>query len=258
MHSRKALRLACNWQVAKGGTRVKHVGELKSHSNYCTTGQNFQSNQAVSTRLKLVTRSSREAESPEHPVCQKPDSSHSIHTLLYTLIPIKCRELPERILREKPKRKTRLTHPQSSSFVSLNSSTLTLSINTSLRGTLAKILISPYHICEKVIWCLGSSSEGTNSFWLMQWVIAGSSKLKKTRFVITLLEQEAQRAWVHWVDQAWRVFCYSCIPTIFPSGLLTAWRAVERFYAKDFNFLFDNTSLCCLCVCISLSLIFAF
>ena len=31
-------------------------------------------------------------------------------------------------------------------------------------------------------------------------------------------------------------------PTIFSSGLLTAWRAAERFYAKGFNFLFDNTS----------------
>ena len=27
------------------------------------------------------------------------------------------------------------------------------------------------------------------------------------------------------------------------------------FYAKDFSFHFDNTSLCCLCVCISLPLI---
>ena len=27
------LRLACNWEVAKGDTRVKHVGELKRHSS---------------------------------------------------------------------------------------------------------------------------------------------------------------------------------------------------------------------------------
>ena len=30
----------------------------------------------------------------------------------------------------------------------------------------------------------------------------------------------------------------------------------ERFYAENFSFLFDNTSLCCLCVYISLPLIF--
>ena len=26
---------------AKGGTRLKHVGELKGHDNWSTTGQNF-------------------------------------------------------------------------------------------------------------------------------------------------------------------------------------------------------------------------
>ena len=35
-------RLARGWQVAKGGTRLKHAGELKSHANWSTTGQNFQ------------------------------------------------------------------------------------------------------------------------------------------------------------------------------------------------------------------------
>ena len=49
-------------------------------------------------------------------------------------------------------------------------------------------------------------------------------------------------------------YCCSCIPTIFSSGLLTAWRVAERFYAEGFSFLFDNTLLCCLCVCISLPL----
>ena len=29
---------------------------------------------------------------------------------------------------------------------------------------------------------------------------------------------------------------------------------MERFYAEGFGFLFDNTSLCCPCVCISLPL----
>ena len=32
------------------------------------------------------------------------------------------------------------------------------------------------------------------------------------------------------------------MPTSFSSGLLTAWRVVERFYAEGFGFLFDNTS----------------
>ena len=37
------------------------------------------------------------------------------------------------------------------------------------------------------------------------------------------------------------VYYCSCIPTTFSSGLLIAWRAVERFYAEGFGFLFDNT-----------------
>ena len=27
-------------------------------------------------------------------------------------------------------------------------------------------------------------------------------------------------------------FCYSCIPTLFSSGLLTAWRVAERIFAE--------------------------
>uniref|UniRef100_A0A7N2MIN7 non-specific serine/threonine protein kinase n=1 Tax=Quercus lobata TaxID=97700 RepID=A0A7N2MIN7_QUELO len=38
------------------------------------------------------------------------------------------------------------------------------------------------------------------------------------------------------------VYCCPCIPTIFSSGLITAWRVAERFFAEDFGFLFDNTS----------------
>ena len=83
------------------------------------------------------------------------------HLTINTLIPTKCRELSKKTLREKPKRKTRLTHSQFSSFDFSNFSTLTLSIVTSLRGTLTKSLSHHTHICEKVIWCLWSSLEGT-------------------------------------------------------------------------------------------------
>ena len=71
---------------------------------------------------------------------------------------------------------------------------------------------------------------------------------------------------LNWYFVIWRsklsrcnlgVFCYSCILASFSSGLLTAWRATERFYVEHFVFLFDNISLCCLCICISLPLIFA-
>ena len=113
---------------------------------------------------------------------EKPDSSHSFLTLVYIpLIPTKCRELPERILREKPWRKTRLTHPQSSHRDSSNSSTFTLSIVTFLRGSLPKLFLTipismrrPFGVWEAV-------RKGPISHWLMLWSIAESGKLKKKK-----------------------------------------------------------------------------
>ena len=70
----------CDWRVTKGGTRVKHVGELKSHASWSTTGQNFQSGQVVSSRLKLATHSSRKPKLPDSSVCYKPSLSHPKHT----------------------------------------------------------------------------------------------------------------------------------------------------------------------------------
>ena len=46
--------------------------------------------------------------------------------------------------------KTRLTHPQSLSFDSPNSFTLTLSIDISFRGTFAKFLSHHTHINDEV------------------------------------------------------------------------------------------------------------
>ena len=54
----------------------------------------------------------------------------------------------------------------------------------------------------------------------------------------------AWRAQVHGVDLAWRVFCYSYTPTLFISRSISTWRVAERFFAKFFGFLFDNTSWC--------------
>ena len=61
------------WQVTQGGTYVERARELKSHASWSTTWQNFQSGQVVSSRLRLTTQSN-------HPVCYKPDLSHSKHT----------------------------------------------------------------------------------------------------------------------------------------------------------------------------------
>ena len=62
------LQLARDWQDAKAGTGVKYARELKGHASCCTIGQNIQSGQVVSSRLKLKTRSNREPELSECPV----------------------------------------------------------------------------------------------------------------------------------------------------------------------------------------------
>ena len=69
--SQMDLRVTRDWQAAKVGTHVKHAGKLKSHASYCTTGQKSQASQAVSSRLELVTQSSREAKLPNHLVWEK-------------------------------------------------------------------------------------------------------------------------------------------------------------------------------------------
>ena len=166
---------------------------------------------------------------------------------------MKFRELPERILREKPQRKTRLTHPQSLHRDSSNSSTLTVSIITSLRGSLRKPFLTIPTCVRRPFGSQKVVRKGPVSYWLMLWAIAESGKQKKKQVRRNLVGVGAWRAQVHWVDQAWRVFCCSCILTTFFSGLFIAWRAVERFYAKGFGFLFDNI----LCVVLVLASLFS-
>ena len=69
--SRLDLRVTCDWQAAKVGTRVEHAGELKSHASCYTTGQKSQASQAVSLRLELATQPSREVKSLDHIVWKK-------------------------------------------------------------------------------------------------------------------------------------------------------------------------------------------
>ena len=77
---------SCDWisrlASCQNGTCVKHANELKGHDSWSTIGQNFQSGQAVNSRLRLTTRSSREVESPECLVWMKTNFSRSSYTLL--------------------------------------------------------------------------------------------------------------------------------------------------------------------------------
>ena len=91
----------------------------------------------------------------------------------------------------------------------------------------------------------------------MQWAIVESSKLEKIkvrRNLVGARSLEGLGTLGRLGLEGLLLFMY---PTSFSSGLLIAWRVAEMFYSEDFGFFFDNTSLCCFCVCISLPLIFA-
>ena len=65
------LQVAHNKQATKWCTRVKHTEKLSHHASYSTTGQKVQTSHSVSSRLGLMTQSSREAKSLVYSVMEK-------------------------------------------------------------------------------------------------------------------------------------------------------------------------------------------
>ena len=90
--------------------------------------------------------------------------------------------------------------------------------------------------------------KGPIDIWLMLWAIAKFGKLEKTKVWRNLVGTRSLES----LGTMGRLGLEGLLPFI----LLIAWRAAERFYAEDFSFLFNNTLLYCLCVFISLPLIF--
>ena len=86
--------------------------------------------------------------------------------------------------------------------------------------------------------------------------IAESSKLEKTKVQRNLIGARSLKCLGILGRLGLEGLLLFMYPTSFSSGLLTAWNVAERFYAEDFGFLFNNTSLYYFCVCISLPLIF--
>ena len=141
--------------------------KLKSRASCCITGQKSQASQAICLRLELATQPSREVKSPEHPVWEKLTfhipSHPTIYIYIYTLIPTIQRELLERILREKPQRKTRLIHPQSlpkKLFKFLYSLPLHCQI---LERLITNTFCHHIHFYEGVVWCF-EKQLGRNQF----------------------------------------------------------------------------------------------
>ena len=91
----------------------------------------------------------------------------------------------------------------------------------------------------------------------MLWVITESGKLKKIKVWRNLIGAKSLEGLGTLGRLGLEGLLLFMYPNFILSGLLTAWRAVERFYTESFGFLFDNTSLCCHFICIFLPFIFA-
>ena len=130
-------QVARDWQATKSCTRAKHAEKLKHHASWSTTRQKVQAGHLVTSRLELVAQSSCEAKPLASFVLEKLTLCiPNTHQYKYPLYPRNIKSFQKYFFREKLQRKTRLFHPQSSHRDSSNSSTLTISIITSLRGSL--------------------------------------------------------------------------------------------------------------------------
>ena len=96
---------SCEWLVTDNSPTC-HTCEackkLKGHDNWSTLGQKGQSDLEVILWLKLATQPSSEWVARTPYFVEKCLFTFVTYPTINTLIPTKCREFPERILREKP------------------------------------------------------------------------------------------------------------------------------------------------------------
>ena len=74
---------------------------------------------------------------------------------------------------------------------------------------------------QRVFWSLGSFVDfpkEADEAWRMQSGVLRDPKSQRRQSSLSQLVARDWRAQVHWIDQAWRVFYYSCTPTLFSSG----------------------------------------
>ena len=142
-------QVARSLQAARRCTRVKHVEKLNRHASCNTTWQKVQTNHSVSSRLRLATQSSWRPSRQSTLLWKNWLFAFLSHSSINTPYTHEILRASRKNFERETLEKTRLTHTQSSHSDSSNSSTLTLSIVTSLRGTLAKTFSHHTHICEK-------------------------------------------------------------------------------------------------------------
>ena len=64
----------------------------------------------------------------------------------------------------------------------------------------------------------------------------GIRRAREDKVSLSQLVAGAQRAQVHWIDQAWRVFCYSCTPTLFSSELICRLEGGGKVFCRVLQF----------------------
>ena len=110
--SRLDLASDSRLETRQNATHVKYARSWRAMIVGTLQDKNWHSGLAVNSWLILLT-----SEPPKCPVLLKKwISTFLTYPTINTLIPTKCRELLERILRENLLRNTRLTHPQSYTF----------------------------------------------------------------------------------------------------------------------------------------------
>ena len=62
------------------------------------------------------------------------------------------------------------------------------------------------------------------------WAYYKIRRAREDKVLLSQLVAEAWNAQVHWVDEAWRVFCYSCTPTLFSSGSIHSLEGGEEVF----------------------------
>ena len=92
----------------------------------------------------------------------------------------------------------------------------------------------------------------------MLWAIAESGKLEKTKVRRNLVGARSLEGLCTLGRLGLKDLLLFMYPNIILQWIIDCLEGDKEFYVEDFGFLFDNTSLCCLCVCIFLSYSFTF
>ena len=125
-----------------------------------------------------------------------------------------------------------------------------------LKGDLYPNTTYTHSKCWECFWNLGSI--GRCQGWRMQWAYCSNQKAREDTVRLNLVEAKSLEGLGALSKLGLEGLLLSCIPTNFLMDHFTTWRAVERFLAEFFSFLFDNTCRCYLYVCFSLPYSFPF